>query len=206
MNSIEFFLKKHLNFLGDFLSEELISNLTIYVGELIGYNRWLNLLGTSEEEIIIKKHIGDVLAPYFLFPKKAKIADVGSGAGLPGIPLALFLKESHFTLIESKKKKCFFLEHIKKLLKINNVSVLNKNVNEINDKFNIITMRAFSDIPKALKVTRKMCFKKTSYFFYKGRQEMIEKELGGLQDYKKELIRLKVSFIEGERHLVKLVK
>src|SRR5690606_16493154 len=111
------------------------------------WNRVHNLTSVRSLEAMLTRHVLDSLAvlPYISGPR---IADVGSGAGLPGIPLALARSDWHVTLIESNHKKAAFLEQARIELKLKNVEVVIKRVENFHPKqeFDIVISRAFSDL------------------------------------------------------------
>ena len=118
----------------DFLkfSRETINSLNIYEGILLEYNKKINLIGKSTENIIKTRHIIDSAQAIDFIDKNCKVcADLGTGAGFPGIVLAILFKEKNYRirmdLYEKSPKKCQFLSRVVKKLNLN-VSVLEKNV------------------------------------------------------------------------------
>ena len=104
-----------------------------YAAELNLFNSAYDLVGADSVEDILTKHILDCLAAVPLLkqliaktgnPEKPHIADVGSGGGLPGIPLAIAFPDARFTLIERMSKRCTFLENCILTLGLKNVEVL----------------------------------------------------------------------------------
>ena len=148
-----------------------------YLKEILSYNQFINILGTNNKELIIKKHLLDILIARDFFQGYKTIVDIGTGAGFPGIPLAIVYTNSIFTLIESKQKKINFLEQVKKKLELSNINILHRNVNEIKEKYEVITCRAFATIKKIRKLTEKMSYPQTKYILFKGKRETIEKEI-----------------------------
>ncbi|MDE6273740.1 MAG: 16S rRNA (guanine(527)-N(7))-methyltransferase RsmG [Clostridiales bacterium] len=92
---------------------------------MISYNQRYNLTAITEEKEVIYKHFLDSLAGESLFPKGAKVAEIGSGAGFPSIPLKIYRDDLQFTLFESTGKKCEFLKTAVRELGLNNVTVEN---------------------------------------------------------------------------------
>ena len=130
--------KKKVHNLPEFLSQGLADmnidmsaanqrQLLNYVELIIKWNRAYNLTSVRDPQDILVRHIFDSLSalPYL---EGDSIADVGSGAGLPGIPLALANPDRHFTLIDSNGKKARFLFHVVHTLRLANVSVINERV------------------------------------------------------------------------------
>ncbi|MCL2139316.1 MAG: class I SAM-dependent methyltransferase, partial [Treponema sp.] len=99
-----------------------------YLAEIERFNPSLSLVGTNDRHCLIVRHILDSLAPLGIIFRAmngshASIADVGSGAGLPGIPLAITLPDVKFTLIERKNRRAGFLRNVCNILGLSNVSV-----------------------------------------------------------------------------------
>ena len=109
------------------LSGETLGRLRAYRDMLAEWNRKMDLTSVPEEEIPLR-HLGDSLLPVFsypeLFPSGASLADVGTGAGLPGLPIAIVRTDLQVTLIESMRKRCEFLSAVRETLGLPNVRVL----------------------------------------------------------------------------------
>jgi 16S rRNA (guanine527-N7)-methyltransferase len=199
-------------------AEEVISRLTSYINEIELFNGAYGLVGAADKEELVIKHILDSLAPLGIIlrlleetrkTQKPQIADAGSGAGLPGIPLALALPCFDFTLIERMGRRAGFLWNTKASLCLSNINVeegeLEKTAPE---RFHLVTFRAFKPLePKLLKTIFKVCVKGGVIAAYKGRREKIEKEMAPLATYayldcKWEALPYKVPFLDEERHLL----
>lgn len=96
--------------------------LSRYLNLLVKWNRVYNLTGIRDERLLIERHLLESLALGPLLGRR-RIADVGTGAGLPGIPLALTHRQRDFTLIESRSKRVRFLRHVLGALDIGNAAV-----------------------------------------------------------------------------------
>ncbi|MBL8995578.1 MAG: 16S rRNA (guanine(527)-N(7))-methyltransferase RsmG [Spirochaetia bacterium] len=184
---------------------EAIEVLLRYADFLLDYNEKVNLVGAKTEEDFITKHLVDSLAALPLLPRKGRLADVGSGGGLPGIPLSLFW-DGPVTLIESKNKKAAFLNSAAKHLALKNLKVLCSNAAEVAEKFDAVVTRAFSDIHHALKLCIRMSRPGTTFFFYKGTREAITAELSTEDPKNYSIHPLSVPFLNAERHMVKWPK
>ncbi len=145
---IEKFLKKE----GFTLSKEKIEKLSLFLKELKKWNKKVNLVSFKTDEELIKRHLLDSLYFKYAFeyfnldPKE--IFDVGSGAGFPGIPLSILYENKLFDLIEIRKKRALFLEHIKRFLNLKNVKVLNEDIKNIKKYPDLIICRAFAPLNK----------------------------------------------------------
>jgi len=195
-------------------NDEIISLLNRYTDEIETFNPAYGLVGTSDKKELIIKHILDSLAPLGIIsrllklrePLCAKIADAGSGAGLPGIPLAIAAPKCDFTLIERMGRRAGFLMNTKAVLSLSNVSIEEKELEKISGSFDLVTFRAFKPLePKLLKTLFKICAPGGKIAAYKGRREKIETEMAPLEaDW--EAIPYAVPFLDEERHLLVIHK
>lgn len=140
------------------LSEEDLWRFEIYLKELKRWNKVHNLTSIEEDEEIVRRHFLDSLSLARCFEdlgvewKGKDLTDVGSGAGFPGIPLKIYLKDFNLFLIESVGKKCSFLEFLKVKLTLN-WTVLCRRAEDVDRKFHIAFSRAlgkFEDVAPLL--------------------------------------------------------
>ena len=115
---------------------------------LVENNAATNLTRIDEEKEAVVKHFYDSLAVTRLLKIEGKVADIGSGAGFPGIVLAIAFPSTHFWLVESNGKKCRFLHLAVENLGLRNVSIVNARAENLRDKeaFDIAIARAVSDL------------------------------------------------------------
>lgn len=157
-------------------------NLTVSTTPLMEYlslmERWnkaYNLTAIKTLEDKIKLHLLDSLAviPWIQGPH---VIDVGTGAGLPGIPLAIAKPEVQFVLLDSNGKKTRFLTEVKRILELKNVEIIQSRVEQYQPPFlfNTIVSRAFSDIQQMLHWTRHLIHPQGIWLAMKGRQPMSE--------------------------------
>ena len=111
-------------------------------------NAEMNLTRIDEEKEAVVKHFYDSLAVTRLLKVSGKVADIGSGAGFPGIVLAIAFPEARFSLVESNGKKCRFLHQAVEALDLGNVSIINARAENLREKetFDIAIARAVSDL------------------------------------------------------------
>lgn len=131
------------------LSPETRQKLLDYIALVQKWNKVYNLTAVRDADKMLTHHLLDSLAVVPHVAGAKTILDVGSGAGLPGIPLALALPDAHVTLLDSNQKKTTFLQQAVIELQLNNVTVLCVRVEnyQLNQVFSVVISRAFSDLP-----------------------------------------------------------
>jgi 16S rRNA (guanine527-N7)-methyltransferase len=158
------------------ITKEEMFNLENFIDFLLDYNQKLNLIGSSTIKDIWIRHILDsAQLLQFIDDKNIIMADLGSGAGFPGIILSI-LGIKNIYLIEKSPKKCQFLQKASKISP-NQITIIEKNITEIQDlKFDLITSRAFSPLKKLLNISKNITTNKTNYLLLKGKRLEIEIE------------------------------
>ena len=202
---------------------QLTDMLTRYIRELETFNAAFNLIKVQNTQELIIKHILDSLAPWEALAHRLDsqqtegaltIADIGSGAGLPGIPLAcLFLVNKtniEFTLIERMHKRCTVLENVQAMLGLTNTSVLESEAEKApSDYFDIAVFRAFRPLDRTMLTTLQKRIRSTGILAaYKGKRTAIEEEMQALGAYKPayQVIPVQTPFYDAERNLVIIPK
>jgi len=134
------------------------------------------------------------------------VLDAGSGAGFPGIPLAVALPTVRFTLLERSAKKCAFLDNCRALLGLGNVTVLAADLASASGAFDVVTFRAVAPLLRFLADLARSQVACRCVAAYKGRRDRIDEELAALGSAARsaEVVRLAVPFVDEERHLVVL--
>lgn len=184
------------------ITEENKQKLLDYASLVIEYNQNVNITGAKTIEDFFNDHIIDCLLALNIFQNNGNIIDIGCGAGLPSIPLAIIYSNKKFTLCESKNKKCEFLKLAKEKLKLNNIEIKCMNAYEIKEKYDTVTSRAFSDISTLLKIFNKLKKKNSKLLVYKGKIEKIEEELSNIQKNKYNIEIKKLPNKDKERHII----
>lgn len=130
----------------------------------------------------IYENIFDSVYPLKFLNSFGSMADIGTGAGYPGMLLAIARPEAKISLIEPKAKRVAFLNFVKASLKLENLSVVHKRVEELTPtNFELITSRAVTDTPLLLSLTNHLKDSQTEYLFYKG--SSVDEEIKGIDDY-----------------------
>jgi 16S rRNA (guanine527-N7)-methyltransferase len=144
--------------LGLALCDSQIDQIMNYMSLIKTWNKAYNLVGTSDTRQLIQKHILDSLAitPHIF---EGPVLDVGSGAGLPGIPLAIALPDISFTLLDSNGKKARFMRQVGLELKLRNLNIVQSRVEQYKQMpmANTVLSRAFAPLEKAVKLLSEVC-------------------------------------------------
>ena len=118
---------------------------------LTEYNEKYNLTAICDEKGIYIKHFYDSIYPEKYFPFGAEVIEIGSGGGFPSVPLKIVRNDLNFTLVESRGKKCGFLEVVKENLALNNVNIINARAEELSagahrEKYDVSVARAVAKL------------------------------------------------------------
>ena len=148
-----------------------------YTRILMEWNR-THSLTTFKSSAELAQNVFNSIYPITFLPKFGSCLDVGSGAGFPGIPMSLVFPESNFVLVEAKGKKYAFLEYVKISLGIKNLKVIKDRMENISDKFDLITSRAVGSKEVLDKLTMNARDEKTKMLLFKGEKEIAKEETG----------------------------
>jgi len=186
--------------LGIELSVEKIEKLLHYLELIIKWNKVHNLTAIDDPPEGVKKHLLDSLS-ILSFIKKGRILDVGSGAGLPGIVIALLRDDVGVTSIDSVGKKCRFMEHARLDLNLINFNVVNDRVEiyNTNECFNQIVSRAFATFKDTKKLTAHLICPEGEYLFMKGKHYKMESISEDFIENK-----VNVPFVSEERFIIQM--
>jgi 16S rRNA (guanine527-N7)-methyltransferase len=132
---------------------ERIELARAYATALVRDSDLLGLLGPREMPKLWTRHILNSAVVAELVHAGASVADVGSGAGLPGIPMAIARPDAHFTLIEPMERRSDWLTSVCAELSLTNVTVIRARAEEVGEVFDLVTARAVSALPKLLRLT-----------------------------------------------------
>jgi 16S rRNA (guanine527-N7)-methyltransferase len=171
--------------------------------------RWNRVYGfvKAEGEKLVVRHFLDSLAAWPVLRElepRETILDVGSGAGFPGVPLAIAFPASKVTLLERSARRVAFLRNVCLLLRLANAEVAEAQLSELRGRYDLVTFRAFSPLPRALPELLG-CVRVGGWIAaYKGKKERVEEEIRalGLEPPRVAVRALEVPFLSEERNLV----
>ena len=217
-------IKQTVSDLSDQSRTTLVSKMEQYIKEIILFNSAYNLTNTSDHDELVVRHILDSLAGYEIIKNQLDqragdspvvVGDIGSGGGLPGIPLAAaFLcaggegvANLQFKLVERMAKRCSFLENCCALLGLKNVEVQNLEAERVSaESFELITFRAFRPLDEKMTKTLLRMVKTNGVLCaYKAKSDNIKEEMNGIKNLvsEYEVLPLKVPGLEdSERNMV----
>jgi 16S rRNA (guanine527-N7)-methyltransferase len=185
------------------LNASVQHQLIDYLQLLVKWNRAYNLTAIRQPEQMVTRHLLDslVIGPYLQGPR---ILDVGTGAGLPGIPLALAYPDLQFTLLDSNGKKIRFVTQAVAELGLANVDVIQSRIEAFQPecRFDTITARAFASIEELIHQTTRLLVDNGQYLIMKGVYPVAEVEAMP-EGYQVEAVhQLEVPALDAERHLL----
>jgi 16S rRNA (guanine527-N7)-methyltransferase len=189
-----------LGYENDFL---LIEKLEIYLATLKKWNKVYNLTAINEDSEIITKHFFDSLSVNGFIQNSQRILDVGTGAGFPGLILALFNPDKSFVLVDGVSKKISFLQEMIGKLNLKNVIAVHIKVEEykVTEQFDIIISRAFAEIKKMIKLTKHLIKVNGKFIAMKGPDVMNELDDLNLPFVNYDVM---VPFLQGTRKIIEI--
>ncbi|MFC2034409.1 16S rRNA (guanine(527)-N(7))-methyltransferase RsmG, partial [Chloroflexota bacterium] len=151
--------------LGLELNPEQLQKFSIYYQELTNWNQRINLTSITDYEEVQVKHFLDALTVTMAIKESEnqRIIDIGSGAGIPGLPLKILRPEIKLTLLDATQKKATFLKHITQTLGLNDIKIITGRAEEIahakeyRESFDIVLSRAVAPLPTLVELTLPFC-------------------------------------------------
>jgi len=194
--------------MGVVLDEGQTELLLAYIREFEKWNKAYNLSAVRDINQMVSRHLLDSLSvvPWISQSRHPleRVIDVGTGGGLPGIPLAIMFPEKSFTLLDSNGKKTRFLFHVKTLLGLDNVTVENRRVEDFApaELFQGVISRAFASLQDMTEGCASLLAPGGIYLAMKGLFPQDELEVIADRIRLVETVKLQVAETDGERHLL----
>ena len=208
MPALEGDLRRGLDALGLTLTDPMIRQLLAYLFMLTKWNAVYNLTAVRDPQAMLVQHVLDSLSVVPALREvvdlnHARIADVGSGAGLPGLLFAVTCPEAHVLSIEPVGKKTAFQRQVAAELALTNVEVLTARAESIQQPVDLVVSRAFATLADFITASTGLIGPQTVVAALKGQRAGIEAECAALPDSCSVDIRpLKVPGLNAQRHLV----
>jgi 16S rRNA (guanine527-N7)-methyltransferase len=183
--------------------DNLIDKLLIYMNLLIKWNQTYNLTAITEEQHIITHHLLDCLS-VIKFVNSTNILDLGSGAGLPGLILALCFPDKKITMVDKVGKKTAFIQQVIGEFNLKNAEVLNSRVEDMkNYYYDGIISRAFSDMETMIKLTSHLLLEGGNWYGMKSKKSRAN-EMAVIK-YSYYMDKIDVPHLKAERYLITVV-
>jgi 16S rRNA (guanine527-N7)-methyltransferase len=196
-------LETGLSELGIEISEHGKKRLLRYIALLDKWNQTYNLTAVREPDRMVSHHLLDSLSvlPYL---DGRRVLDVGTGAGLPGIPLAIARPQWEVTLLDTNHKKAAFLRQVAMDLMLTNVSVRCERVEQMNSEahYDVVISRAFAELGEFLRLAGRLCARTGAIAAMKGIYPYEELRDVAPPYALDKVVKLNVPFVDAERHLV----
>ena len=171
-----------------------------YISEIELFNPIYKLVSYQDRDELIIRHILDSLAELKVFEalEGSSIADLGTGAGFPGVVLAIML-DRPIVLVERMKRRVDFLKNVILRCNLKNVRIVSKDVSEVEERFDIVTCRAFHPIFDIIDDVDRILSPNGVFAPYKGKKSYLYSEIENLSNWDVSITNLHVPFLDEER-------
>ena len=197
-------LQQGLDSLSLSLPESAQDALLAYLHTLMQWNKAYNLTAVHDPQQMVIRHLLDSLAFQPYLPQQSPLLDVGTGAGLPGLVLAIANPKLSFYLLDSLGKRIVFLQKVVRDLGLKNVEIIESRVEAYTPgfAFAVIMSRAFSSLAQFIALTAHLSDQQTYYCAFKGK--LLSSELDSVQGQIKQLTihALTIPHLDAERHVL----
>ena len=190
------------------VSDKQFNQLCLYIDLLEKWNVAYNLTAVRDVSQMVSVHLLDSLSILpFVSTQAHSVLDVGSGGGLPGVPLAIMRSDLAVTLIDSHSKKTAFLQQAVIELGLNNVQVITDRVENVKEfQYDIIVSRAFAELGDFVRLSSHLLSKNGVWLAMKGVYPYEEIDRLPENIIVEQIQEVKVPFIDGSRHIVRMTK
>ncbi len=194
------------------LDEGMIERLMIHVSEIMLFNPALKLVGDKDPDGIIIRHVLDSAAAYPVFMKETEpgctIADLGSGAGFPGVVLAALMPDRVFVLVERMQRRSQFLKGVLLRTGLRNAEVEERDLRTVRRRFDAVTCRAFHPMFSIADEVSSIVDGDGVLLLYKGQRKNAESELSVLRGegygFDERMENLRVPYLDEARTMAVL--
>ena len=183
--------------------------IKIFIKEILKFNKAHNIVGRFSEEEIVSSDILDCETILEHINSSQKVLDIGSGAGLPGLIIAINQPKTQITMSEKNKKKAYFIRKMIRTLQLTNATILDKAITPnliTENKFDVITARALATAPTIIKMSHHLLNKGGKFVLMKGALEKINEEVAQLDNNKYSYTIHKTNISNKNRHILEINK
>ena len=183
--------------------------IKIFIKEILKFNKAHNIVGRFSEEEIVSSDILDCETILEHISSSQKVLDIGSGAGLPGLIIAINQPKTQITMSEKNKKKAYFIRKMIRTLQLTNATILDKATTPnliTQNKFDVITARALATAPTIIKMSHHLLNKGGKFVLMKGALEKINEEVAQLDNNKYSYTIHKTNISNTNRHILEINK
>ena len=183
--------------------------IKIFIKEILKFNKAHNIVGRFSEEEIVSSDILDCETMLEHINSSQKVLDIGSGAGLPGLIIAINQPKTQITMSEKNKKKAYFIRKMIRTLQLTNATILDKATTPnltTENKFDVITARALATAPTIIKMSHHLLNKGGKFILMKGALEKINEEVAQLDNNKYSYTIHKTNISNKNRHILEINK
>jgi 16S rRNA (guanine527-N7)-methyltransferase len=163
--------------------EGTIEKIDLFLRELLRWNRKTNLIGKSDVETIILRHVLDSLSCFRLLESPDRtILDVGAGAGFPSVVLALIDPSRSIDAVERRGKRAAFLRNVACILGLERFRVIQADARELDERYDIVLFRAVGDLESLYGISRRVVKEDGMIIAFKGKISEINREMERLRE------------------------
>ena len=183
--------------------------INVFIKEILKFNKAHNIVGRISEEEITSLDILDCETMLEHINPSQKILDIGSGAGLPGLIIAIKQPTAQITMSEKNKKKAYFIRKMIRTLRLTNATILDKATTPkliTQNKFDVITARALAKAPIIINMAQHLLNEGGKFILMKGSIEKINEEVAQLDNNKYSYTIHKTNISNTNRHILEINK
>lgn len=197
-------LQQSLDALDIKLSDEQQQHLLYYLQQLLFWNKAYNLTAIKQADVALIKHIVDSLSILPHLPT-GDLLDIGTGAGLPAVIVAICQPDRAITALDSNGKKIRFIKQISSELGLKNITPVTSRIEEHESQYPVVTSRAFASLVDFVDVSEPKLAQGGEIWAMKGIEPI--DEIAQLQsNWQIETLKLTVPYLDEERHLIRLTR